>query len=96
MGLAKTTELLVSSVIACLQLKTYNLLKSKIARPDSKTAENVVFTKTNDFWTKIAFFRFKNWQLTAIGQIATLEKDSSPFMNTHEQSSRVYLSKKLF
>ena len=49
MALAKTTELLVSSVIACLQLKTYNLVKSKIARPDSKTAENVVFTKTNDF-----------------------------------------------
>ena len=45
--LAQTAELLVSSVIACLQLKTYNLLKSKIEGPDSKTTENVVFTKTN-------------------------------------------------
>ena len=45
--LPQTAELLVSSVIACLQLKTYNLLKSKIEGPDSKTTENVVFTKTN-------------------------------------------------
>ena len=90
--LPQTAELLVSSVIACLQLKTYNLLKSKIEGPDSKTTENVVFTKTNA----------KN-RLFSVQKL-TIDRDRTnchprkrfSFMKKREQSidSRVYLSKK--